>query len=199
MSELTFYNLLSLIEMYSKRISVLRKKKNVKYVSLFKNVGEKAGASLKHTHTQLIAYNQAPKRILEGEKASMTKCPFCEIIEIEKKSERFCFENESFIAFTPFASKFAFELRLFPKRHIVKLEDLTEKEEKDMTKILKIIFKKINRLQVDYNFYLNYGIKNMHFHLVFTPRMNNFAGFEVATETIINPVSPENAAIFYQN
>ncbi len=50
---------------YRDRINDLRKDKRLRYIILFKNHGEAAGASLEHTHSQLIALPVVPKRALE--------------------------------------------------------------------------------------------------------------------------------------
>ncbi|MEA3343687.1 MAG: galactose-1-phosphate uridylyltransferase, partial [archaeon] len=39
---------------------------------------------------------------------------------------------------------------------------------------------------------------NYHFHVEILPRLTTWAGFELETGTIINPVSPEDAAKFYR-
>jgi UDPglucose--hexose-1-phosphate uridylyltransferase len=38
----------------------------------------------------------------------------------------------------------------------------------------------------------------MHFHIEIIPRLATFAGFEFATGTIVNTMTPEAAAEFYR-
>ena len=42
------------------------------------------------------------------------------------------------------------------------------------------------------------GIKSLRFHIQICPRLTTWAGFEMGTETIVNPVSPESAAVYYR-
>lgn len=201
LADLTVENISQLFSIFSLRIKENLNKPNIKYVSVFKNNGEKAGTSIQHTHCQLIAYNRIPEIIIEKERAvkKFSTCPHCSIIEPEKKSDRRCYENDSFVAFAPYASRFPFEVWLLPKRHVIKLEELGAEEIAAMADILKKILLKLKALNADYNFYLQYGIENMHFHIEVCPRMTTWAGFELATGTIINIMTPESAAEYYRS
>ena len=172
----------------------------IKYVTVFKNKGLGAGCSIKHTHFQLIAYNLVPINIIDKEEAvaKYDYDVYQKIINIEKNSDRKCFENKTMVGFTPYASRFPFEIRIFPKRHVLKLDELDENELMDMSDILRSILLKLKELNADYNFYLHYGIKNMRLHLVVCPRLAKWSGFELATGTIINSMPPETAAEFYR-
>jgi len=50
---------------YEQRINELKKDGRFRYISIFKNYGEVAGASMEHPHSQVIALPVAPKRALE--------------------------------------------------------------------------------------------------------------------------------------
>ena len=195
------------LEMYIRRIKALDGQPNIKYVALFKNRGVIAGASISHAHSQIIAYNALPTKVEEELKAfydyfiKNEACPFCEIINIEKGSYRRCFEDEHFVAFTPYASRFAFEIWIFPKRHIGNIIQLDEAEIKSLACMLMKVLNRLDNL--DYPPY-NMQVHNaetgeaFHFHIEITPRLATWAGFEIATETVINPTSPEEAAKFYR-
>jgi UDPglucose--hexose-1-phosphate uridylyltransferase len=186
--------------MFNSRIEENLKNPNVKYVTVFKNHGEKAGTSIVHTHCQLITSNKVPETILEKEKAvkKYPSCPYCSVIEREKSSYRRCFEDSSFVSFTPYASRFPFEIWLLPKRHILKMSEFTKTEYMDLAVMLKKILLKLKSLNADYNFYIQYGIENMHLHIEICPRLASWAGFELATGTIINSMTPEAAAEYYR-
>ncbi len=170
----------------------------IKYVSVFKNYGKDAGTSIKHSHCQLIAYNKIPEIIKKKEDHCKDHCPYCNILNIEKDSLRRCFENPAFISFTPYASRFPFEIWIFPKRHILNIIEFNDKEYVYLAEIMKKILLKLKQLNASYNFYFQYGIEKMHFHIVLTPRLSKWAGFELSTGTIINSMPPENAAEFYR-
>ncbi len=191
----------NVLKMFKKRILVNMNCDNIKYVTIFKNQGIKAGTSIQHTHSQLVAYNKVPKLILAKEHAvkKFKECPYCSIINIEKNSHRRCYENPSFIAFTPYASRFPFEIWIFPKRHVINITEFNDQEFVYLAEILKKIFLKLKLLNADYNFYLQYGIEKLHFHIVIAPRLSTWAGFELSTETVINSMTPERAAEFYRS
>ncbi|MFW6025146.1 MAG: galactose-1-phosphate uridylyltransferase [Candidatus Woesearchaeota archaeon] len=199
----SYEELSDILSVYESRIDELSKDEDIKYVSVFKNEGKKAGTSLVHDHSQVISLNFIPpkiKREYDYIKKS-ENCPHCEIISIEKDSHRACYENEDAIAFTPYASLFPYEIWLYPKRHITRLKNLSKSELNNFSKIFKSILKKLKRANFSYNYYLKYGDSDndMHTHLVIIPRINTWAGFEHSTDVIINPVSPETAAKYYRN
>ncbi len=209
--ELPLNQLKKAIEVYIESTKELMEKPNIKYVSLFKNQGKEAGASINHTHSQIIAYNIVPELVKKkNEKAKEfflknNKCAFCSIIEREKDSHRRVFENNSFIAFCPYASRFQFEVLLMPKRHFASLIDMDKKEINDLAEALKKILttlEKIGPTPFNIMFFNTHKIDNndayFHFHIEIAPRISNFAGFELETETIINTTTPEDAASFYR-
>ena len=194
--------LTELLEIYKQRIDHLNKQPNIKYTLLFKNHGRQAGTSLLHSHTQLVSLNKVP-RLVEDEINASKKydnCPYCRIIEIEKGSDRRCYENNTFLAFTPYASRFNFEIWVFPKRHIKTLDEMEEEEFKDLAEILKNILKKLKEINVAYNFFIHYAPKgkDLHLHIEIIPRIAAWAGFEYGSNDIINSVAPEDAARYYR-
>lgn len=200
LADLTEERIVNYIKVIQKRTEVNLKNPNIKYVSVFKNKGKRAGTSIQHTHTQLIAYNIVPEAILKKELAvsKFSSCPYCSILNIEMTSRRACFDNEAFAAFTPYASRFPFEIWIFPKKHVLNINEFEDKEFVFLAEILKKILLKLKSLNAAYNFYLQYGVKNMHFHIEITPRLSTWAGFELSTGTVINTMSPEDAAEFYK-
>ena len=74
------------------RMLDLKNDKRFRYILIFKNHGEAAGASLEHPHSQLIALPIVPKRVREEVDGSRhyyyekERCIFCDIIRQEKES-----------------------------------------------------------------------------------------------------------------
>jgi UDPglucose--hexose-1-phosphate uridylyltransferase len=209
--ELPLSQIKKIIEVYIESTKELIGKPNIKYISLFKNQGKEAGASINHTHSQIIGYNIVPELVKEKNKKAKeffeknNKCAYCEIIEREKDSDRRVFENDSFIAFCPYASRFQFEVLLMPKRHFASLIDMDKKEIKDLAESLKKILttlEKIGPTPFNIMFFNTHKVGDnenyFHFHIEIAPRISNFAGFEIETETIINTTTPEDAASFYR-
>lgn len=192
-----------LLHVYSERISELEKA-GAKYVSVFKNHGLEGGASIAHSHSQVVSINTLPPLVRE-EAAAMKNygsCPYCSIIGAEKNSYRRCFENEHAVAFTPYASRFNFEVWIFPKRHVRQLADLTSEDIMGVSDLLALTLHKLKELNAPYNYVLHYLPSSepgdFHFHIEVQPRLSIWAGFELNTEIIINSVTPEDAARFYR-
>lgn len=190
------------------RVGDLMKDPRIDYVSVFKNKGRAAGASIAHSHSQIIAYNNIPSAIkceLESSYKNYVlnkKCAYCDIITREKGSTRRVFETAHTVAFTPYASRFPFEIWLFPKRHVAGIGELDDKELLDFAGSLKKILTKLKGIgNTPYNIIfhsITNQSTNFHFHVEILPRLAVWAGFELETGTIINPVSPEDAAKFYR-
>lgn len=189
-------------EIYNQRIKDLSSLEGIKYVIVFKNHGRAAGTSLVHSHTQIAAVGIVPQKIIEKVEAvkAYDHCPYCDIINVEKGSDRRCFENETMVAFTPYASQFNFEIWVFPKRHVKGLSELKDNEFSDLADVMQKILVKLKGLNVSYNYYLQYapGKDDLHFHIEVIPRIANWAGFEFCSDAIINSVLPEKAAKFYR-
>lgn len=188
------------------RYRELSSKPYVKYVSIFRNHGLEAGASLSHAHTQIIGTPLVPKTVDEELKASAEfhkhrkSCVFCQILKREEKSQRFIWENDDFIAFAPWASIHPFEFWIFPKKHQSSILDLSQNEVESLAKALRVNFGALKTLLNDppynYGFHQITGMESSHYHwhLEVYPRLSIWAGFEKSTGMFINVVSPEDAA-----
>lgn len=190
------------LKVYAERISVLQKDNADKYVCVFKNEGKEAGASINHAHSQIIAVSFMPPEL--SEKLEVIKkysfCPYCDIISKEKDSYRRCFDNFSFISFTPYAPRFNYEIWLFPKRHINSFFDFNDQDYSDLASMLKTITHKLESEGFDFDiaYYYSPGKEDLHFHIEIMPRVTVWAGFEMGFGTDIITVSPEDAAKFYR-
>lgn len=188
------------------RLSELSQKKYVRYVSIFRNHGLEAGASLSHAHTQIIAIPLIPKTVEDELKASEQflnkngKCAFCEIVEKEENQSRFIWKNEHFIVFAPWGSIHPFEFWIFPRKHQSSLLDLSQPEVESFAITMRVCFGALKSLLNDPPY--NYGFHQLcdvasnryHWHLEVYPRLSTWAGFEKSTGMFINVVSPEDAA-----
>ncbi len=189
-------------KVYAQRVKELSQRDRIEYVQLFKNNGEEAGTSLAHTHTQIVATNLVPRSI--GEEIQATKqhdrCPYCDIILQEENSERFIYSNKDFIVFSPFAPRFNYEAWIFPREHYANMNNLAESEFKNLSDAFHTILSKLSDINAPYNFHLHQSPKNanLHFHFEITPRINKWAGFELATDSYVITTSPEDSAKFYR-
>jgi UDPglucose--hexose-1-phosphate uridylyltransferase len=195
------------INAYIDRLREISSKPYVKYVSIFRNYGKEAGASLSHAHSQIIATPIVPPIIQEELDASKKyfeehgKCAFCSIIEEEKRGPRLILENDVFVVFAPYASVNPMEFWIAPKKHAADILGLTPSEISVFAQTLKASLKALKDLVNDppYNYGFHLAInadaqEYYHWHLEVYPKLTIWAGFEINTGVYINTVPPEVAA-----
>ncbi|RJQ21409.1 galactose-1-phosphate uridylyltransferase [Candidatus Woesearchaeota archaeon] len=197
LADLSEGEIAQVLEVYARRIVELEKKERIAYVSVFKNHGFQAGTSIVHSHSQVWAMGVIPRDVQEKLRASakFLRCPYCAVIDVESVGARRCFENADFIAFTPYASRFNYEVWVLPRQHVSRFEQLNVKS---LAAILKKVLVRVGNL--DYNLTVTYAPKgrDLHVHLELLPRVALWGGFELGTGVIVNAVSPEDAARFYR-
>lgn len=198
------------IELYLKvladRLKVISKNKKIEYILEFKNHGSKAGASIKHEHSQVFASKILPFdvfeefKLAEEYKIKHKICPYCDILKKELKSKRKIYEDDYVGAFAPFASEYHYEAWIFPKRHTDNLGTLKNNEIQSIAKCLKFILSKVKKLGLAYNFFMHQVVSktDQHFYIKLQPRdVNIWAGVELGSGLVINSISPETAAKYY--
>jgi UDPglucose--hexose-1-phosphate uridylyltransferase len=193
------------------RILDLKQDKRFKYILIFKNHGEAAGASLEHAHCQLIALPILPRRVveeLEGAKQYYIykeRCVFCDMIRQELDSgTRVVGENDQFVTLAPYAPRFPFETWILPKRHESAFENSSSRMYADLAKALKNLLSRADRVLDNpaYNLVIHTSPvqdptnDHYHWHMEFMPKLTKTAGFEWGTGFYINPTPPEEAAKF---
>ncbi len=214
LADLSVDSVYNLVNTYQKRILDLKKDPRLRYVMIFKNFGAIAGASLEHSHSQLIATPIIPKRVIEemdGAKRYFEyrdRCIFCDIIAQETKtSKRMVSENNNFIAICPFAPRFPFEIWILPRHHISNFEDTDDASLYDFAFILKDCLVRLKKAlnTPPYNFIIHTtpitlkGIEFYHYHIEIIPVLTRIAGFEWGTGFYINPTAPEESASYLKN
>jgi UDPglucose--hexose-1-phosphate uridylyltransferase len=193
------------------RLADLAHDARFKYVMIFKNHGRAAGASLEHSHSQLVALPILPRMItseLEGCLAYFRykeRCIFCDIIHQEKSQQsRVICENEHFIAFVPFAPRSPFEMWILPKQHSSSYVSMDNRLFDSLTELFSECMLRLDKcmLGVPYNFVLHTAplrsqpLDHFHWHFEIMPKLTSIAGFEWGSGFYINPIPPEEAAEF---
>lgn len=196
----------NLLRVYSKRTGEISKDEKIDYILIFKNSGKPAGASLLHPHSQIFSTKFLPPHLFDKSqkiqeyKLEHGTCVYCDTIKKERKSERFVWEDERVIAFCPYAAIHNYEIWIIPKRHLDNVTCLNRDEEKSFAYILKHVLQKIKKLGLPYNYYFHQVIhdEDQHLYMKVVPRGSVWAGIEIGSGVVINPITPESAAEYYR-
>ncbi|HWR88959.1 MAG TPA: galactose-1-phosphate uridylyltransferase, partial [Dissulfurispiraceae bacterium] len=195
---------------YHQRLTDLKKDNRLKYVLIFKNEGEVAGSSLEHTHSQLIALPIVPRIVqveMETSKKyfeSKDRCIFCDIISQELGADkRVIYENDRYVAISPFAPREPFETWILPKSHESSFSP-PDKSFTSLAEILQRVLRQIDKVldAPPYNFIIHTSpFKDeindyYHWHIEIMPKLTRMAGFEWGSGFYINPTTPEEATKF---
>jgi UDPglucose--hexose-1-phosphate uridylyltransferase len=143
------------------------------------------------------------------------RCIFCDLLNHELvQGERIVLSDPFFTTCCPYASRFPFEMHLFPRTHHHDYALLDDDMLLHLAHHLKEILRRMNRAlnHPPYNFMLHTVPStrkkptrrhywqtlevDWHWHLEILPRITNVAGFEWGTGFYINPTPPEEAARF---
>jgi len=202
------------------RMLDLQRDDRFRYILAFKNVGREAGASLRHSHYQMIATPVTPHRVkakLTGARdyfARKERSVFQDILRHEQRDgRRVVFENAGFLVFCPFASRFPFELCVLPKRQSADYHSVAPDELLQLAEALKATLGKLSRglNKPQYNLiwqtapsraghrrsgYWDTIDQDFRWHIEILPRLTRTAGFEWGTGFYINPMPPEDSAAF---
>ena len=209
MAALTDDQVTDILRAYGERLADLRRDSRWRYLLIYKNQGDRAGATFEHLHSQLVALPSVPREALDeiaGAQAHFVasgRCIYCEIIERElTDGNRVVFDHDQFIAFCPFAPRFAYETWILPKSHRAVFEESSARELSQCARALRETIRRLNRAQDNPPF--NYFIHSLpadgsapesyHWHLEILPQLSRAAGFELGTGSNINGVTPEAAA-----
>jgi len=194
---------------YQQRFTALSKNDNYQLIIIFRNQGSRAGTSLEHPHSQLIATPFVPgyvrNKLYESQRYfdDFGHCVYCDMMEYEIRSrERIIGESESFVAFAPYASVVPYNIIILPKKHQSCFIQAGNETLKGLAHMLKECLKKLYDVlkDPDYNYVIDSapvhksGEKHYHWHLEILPRLTTRAGFEIGSGMYINTILPEDCA-----
>jgi len=194
---------------YRERLRAVRADRRWRFVMIFKNQGERAGATFEHAHAQLIAIPLMPMDV-ENELSAAheyhrhnTECYYCGLIKSElQESVRVVTINEHFIALCPMAPRFAFETWILPRVHTAAFEEANDEVVAGLARTTRQVIGALDRIQANppFNFFIQslpldeHTRAHYHWQLRVLPQFSRAAGFEWGSGLHINPVAPENAA-----
>ena len=196
---------------YRQRYIELRKDARFSIVIIFRNHGPRAGTSIEHPHSQLIATPIVPSHIRHLLEEAMRyyddhgTCVFCDTLETELRSkDRLVLETKNFIAFEPFASSVPFETAVISKSHSASFGSISERETREVATVTQSILQTIHLKlgNPDYNLVIRtapFSDENeeyYHWYVQIYPRLTTTAGFELGSGINITTAVPEETAKF---
>jgi UDPglucose--hexose-1-phosphate uridylyltransferase len=199
----------AVLRTYLARYHTLRRAETPLYPFIFRNHGARAGASIPHPHSQVIAPDFPPPTIEQEEAQARARyeetgeCPYCEMIAYELDAEvRLVWTNDNFVVFVPFAARVPYEMWILPREHEPEFGRLTNELRASLAGALhEAVGRLHDRLDdPDYNFFVRTALDyesdapHLHWSLRLQPRTTVEAGFELSTGVRINPSIPERDA-----
>jgi UDPglucose--hexose-1-phosphate uridylyltransferase len=159
------------------------------YVHALVNEGREAGASLPHSHSQLVWLHEVPPAV----EAETDECRVCDHVAAERESgERVVLEADGLLVSAAYGGRLPYELLVAPLAHT----NGTAFESELLPSALRLLRESLRRLQVlegplPVNAWLH---DRGHWHLEVVPRLTVFAGIELGAGIYVNAVAPETAA-----
>lgn len=186
----------------------LCKDDKVQFIQIFKNYGMAAGASISHSHSQILALENIPygmtHQYIHYNMFKEEPCYLCHLAS-QKESTYLIMENEAFIVIAPDTPVFAYETWLIPKKHHKHYGELSQEEVKSCGLLLKRLLEAYDLLEPDCAFnicFMSGGLHNTldyHFYIKLVLRIGNIAGFEIATHCTFNMIHPKSQVKHLKN
>ena len=192
-----------LIRAYLSRVNHYASMENE--VIIFNNRGGKAGASIAHPHSQLVAAKGFPGDVAAKKTAAMKyynenhSCYWCdEMKNVLETKDRLVYESAHFVLYVPKACKWSYEMTLAAKEHKPNFEFISEVEIQDLAMVLKAALKTYDTLfdRPDRNFWIHtVRYEPFHWHMGFLPHIKVFGGLELGAGIwVSDKATPEDAA-----
>ena len=208
-TDLSHERMIEVFWAYRDRLRDLSNDPRFRYVMVFKNYGSAAGASLEHSHSQLVALPILPRMIVSELEGSLSyykykeRCVFCDIVRQEIAQDvRVVIQNDHFITITPYAPRSPFEMWVLPTKHSSCYTAMDDDQFHSLTSIFAETMTRLDKCLpgVPYNFVLHTSplraqpLEHFHWHFEIMPKLTSIAGFEWGSGFYINPTPPEDAA-----
>jgi UDPglucose--hexose-1-phosphate uridylyltransferase len=155
------------------------------YVSIFKNHGLLAGASIPHLHSQIVGTSFIPLRPAREGDAFAENCQLC------AAEHPLIAETENYRWIAPHGSRLAYQQWIVPKSHE---HDLNEPRE--LASLLQSSARAMRTISDSFNWaFITFPHQQRgHWYVELFPRMAMIAGYELGTGTFINTIPPIDAA-----
>jgi len=217
--QLSIEEIADVLSVIRERVGDLKKDTRFRYIMVSKNRGFAAGGTINHNYSEIKAYPFVPPLIqcrIDNAVAYYDlkeRCVICDIVDQElADKDRIIAQNDHFVAFCPYASRFPFEIMISPKKHSSIFGTSNNDAVKELAIILRLVLLKTRKAlkAPAYNciFHhppVNSGERELieskayHWHISVIPRITNIMSDVLEAGVYTNPTLPEEAAEFLRN
>ena len=199
----------AILHAYRERYRALRADPRARYVIIFKNHGERAGTSLRHPHSQIVATPVAPLALRQKYEVAIRhwddtgRCLYCDLVDAELEAKtRVVFESPAFVVFHPWASRAAYETWIMPRRHQPSFAQVSDADLGGLALVLRLTLGLLDDALGDPDFNLilhsapvaDEARPYYLWHIQILPRLAAIAGFELGSGIYISTMLPEESA-----
>jgi len=214
LAELPEDDIAEVLRAWQQRYRLIQQDPRVAAIIVFKNHGQRAGTSLEHPHSQLIATPVMPPQVRVRFERAMRyfdefgTCLVCDMLAQELAAgSRIIHAGDYFVAFIPYAALSPFHLWIFPRRHCASFADAAAGELADLARTLRVVLGKLRRglNNPDFNLALRclparqHADECLHWYVSIVPRVSRTAGFELGSGMFVNSAIPEDSAAFLRS
>jgi UDPglucose--hexose-1-phosphate uridylyltransferase len=209
LDEMPLDRLANLLGAWRDRSAALGGQPGVRSVIVFKNFGERAGISVIHPHSQIMATPVVPPEVLRRADVAARyhhehgRSVFLDLAERElADGARLVGLSPGFVAVAPFASRHPYETWIMPFEQQASFSALRDDQRSHLATLLRDVVGAIRRAadDPDYNLVVHSApvgqesVPFLQWYIRVLPRVMTAAGFELGSGMWINCVAPERAA-----
>jgi UDPglucose--hexose-1-phosphate uridylyltransferase len=197
------------VQAFRDRWNTFRERAGIRLGLAFKNYGPNAGASLFHSHSQVMGLTRIP-RLLRGRfrqskqfSRRYRRCLMCTVLDhVLNDGTRVVWESTEFVAFCPYAPRLPYETWIVPRQHASHFELDDRATSGQIWSSVAGILARLEKSMQELTFNLVVQSApfdrpvgdHYHWYIELLPRYTRQAGFEWGSGCFINPVLPERAA-----
>jgi len=198
-------------ELCRERLAMLSNQSGLAWATVFKNSGGRAGASLEHVHSQLVALDFVPPAMLaELAAAGRTVDPFGDLLRLAAAEDRIVEQAGDLVALVPPAPRQPFETWILPRSAETYFHATRPDRLAALAALTQSLIGRLDRLlpEANYNWWLHqppyaHAVTThlgtpvparWHWHLEIMPRINGLAGFELGAGCHITTATPQDSA-----
>jgi UDPglucose--hexose-1-phosphate uridylyltransferase len=193
LSELAMRELHWIAEAWQAR-AVAAREQGFPHVQALVNEGRAAGASLAHSHSQLVWLREDPPLVAQERSVQSNggECVLCRVLSEEREQRiRVVDERDGLLLLCPFAGRQPYEMLVAP----LECED-DAFTSSHLGAALALVAEGLRRLRVAegtvaVNAWVHSG---RHWHIEVLPRLTTLAGLELGAGYYVNTLAPESAA-----